>query len=284
MARLRNAYRLPPHLLAIALLVTSQCPPSLGQSSDAATAPALAVLSAHYNRVLDTIKFKLANNSQKAATAYYLAFGVPGEKHVLWEAGVGHDLLDLMLTSQCRSPSTNSPEGDDLWEGAIKPGDVYVQSDSANLPKNQLPGVDPPVRVAVVGVIWSDGSVETPTVPGEHIGWVTSGIRHSLENRKQAAEVSSKVLAILNAHPEDTDIQRRLGEAIMSLQSLADDYGRAQQAYSAFLVRKVVHDDLNNFVASPTPRASFDKYRATFECKDKRRAALMQASSAGPER
>ena len=130
MALLLNSSR-PPHLLAIALFVTLQCPPLLGQSSEVATAPSLDVLSAHYNRVLDTIKFKLVNNSQKAATAYYLAFGVPGERHVLWESGIGRDLLDLMLTSQCRSGAAHSPEGDDFWEGAIKPGDVYVHSDSA---------------------------------------------------------------------------------------------------------------------------------------------------------
>jgi hypothetical protein len=283
MARALNVSRLPSHLLAIALFVTSQDPGLLGQSSEPATAPTLDVLSTRYNRVLDTIKFKLVNNSQKAATAYYLAFGVPRENHVLWESGVGRDLLDLMLTSQCRSASANSPEGDDLWEGAIKPGDVYINSQISNLPKNQLPGVDPPVRAAVLGVIWSDGSVETPAVPGAKTGWVTSSIKLALSNRKDAADASAKVLAILNAHPEDTDIQHRIGEAIKSLQSLMDDYGSAQQRYSAFVVHKVIVDDLNNLVASPTPKVSFDKYRATFECRYKHRVALLQASSAEPE-
>jgi Holliday junction resolvase RusA-like endonuclease len=279
MARLR----LLPHLLAIVLFVTSQCPRMLGQSSESATAPSLDVLSTRYNRVLDTIKFKLVNNSQKAATAYYLAFGVPRENHVLWESGVGRDLIDLMLTSQCRSAGTNLPEGDDLWEGAIKPGDVYINSQMSNLPKNQLPGVNPPVRTAVLGVIWSDGSVETPPVPGAKTGWVTSSIKLALRGRKGAAEASANVVAILNAHPEDTDIQHRIDEAIKSLQSLVDDYRSEQQPYSAFVVHKVIVDDLNNLVASPTPKASFDKYRATFECRYKHRVALQQASSAEPD-
>jgi hypothetical protein len=153
-----------------------------------------------------------------------------------------------------------------------------------NLPKNQLPGVDPPVRAAVIGVIWSDGRVETPTVPGKQTGWVTTTIKLRLDQRKEATQESAKVVAILNAHPEDTDIQHRIGEAIKSLQSLMDDYRRAQQAYSSFLVRRVL-DDLNDFVASPTPKVSFDTYRATFECQYKRRVALPQAtSSARPER
>jgi hypothetical protein len=283
MARLLNASRLLLHLLPIALFVTAQCHSLLGQSSETATAPTLDVLSAHYNRVLNAIRYKLVNNSQKAATAYYLAFGAPIEEHVLWESGVGRDLLDPMLTSQCRSAGANSPEGNDLWEGAIKPGDVYVHSDNTSLPKNQLPGVDPPVRAAVIGVIWSDGSVEMPMVPGAKTGWVTTSIKLALDNRKQAEEASAKVVAILNAHPEDTDIQHRLGEAIKSLQSLKDDYERAHQAYSAFVAYKVVVDYLNSFVASPTPKVSFDKYLAEFECQYKHRVALLQASSAKPE-
>jgi hypothetical protein len=166
MIRLPSSCRLPYHLLAIALFVTLRCGPLLGQSSATAKGPTLEVLSAHYNRTTDTINFKLVKNGQKAATAYYVAFGVMGEKQVMWESGAGKDLLDLVLTSQCRYAGANSPEGDDSWEGAIKPGDAYVHSESANLPQNQLTAFDPPVQVAVVGVIWSDGSVETPTVTG----------------------------------------------------------------------------------------------------------------------
>lgn len=293
MARLPNAFRVPPPLLAIALFVTSQCDPLLGQSSETATAPTLDVLSAHYNRVTDKIQFKLVNNSQKAATAYYVAFGVMGDKQVNWESGTGEDLLDPLLTSQCRYASANSPEGDNSWEGAIKPGDVYVHSSFANLPKNQLSAMAPPVHATVVGVIWSDGSVEqTPTIPWAK-PWVTPAINRVLDQRKEDAEESAKVVAILNAHPEDADIQHRIGEAIKSLQSLMDDYRRARQVQaseqqmrvdSSFLVSRVLNN-LNNFVASPTPKVFLDAYSAVFECQYKRRVAMLHAMSpARPER
>jgi len=293
MIRPPNPSRLPRHLLAIALFVTLQYAPLLGQSSEPATPLTLDVLSARYNRATDAIKFELVNNSQKTATAYYVAFGVVGEKEVLWESGAGEDLLSLILTSQCRNAGANSPEGDDSWESAIKPGDVYVHSNSANLPKNQLRGVDPPVQAAVSGVVWSDGSVgQTRTVPWA-TPWVTRAINRLLDQRKEDAEESSKVVAILNAHPEDADIQHRIGEATKSLQSLMDDYRRARQAQGSgqkmhvdswYLVSRVLNN-LNNFMALPRPEVPFNAYRAVFECQSKRRVAMLQVMSpARPER
>jgi hypothetical protein len=296
MARLPNACRLPPHLLAIALFVTSRCAPLLGQSSEMATAPALDVLSAHYNRVTDRIHVKLVNKSQKAATAYYIAFGIMIDKQVNWASGTGEDLLHLVLTSQCRYADTNSPEGDSSWEGAIMPGDTYVHSYPTNLEKNQLRDPARSVHAAVVGVIWSDGRVEvTSTIPWAKT-WVIPAINRSLDQRKEDAEESAKVVAILNAHPEDADVKHRIGEDIKSLQSLMDDYRRARQAQapgqqmrvdSSFLVSGVLNN-LNNFVASPTPKVSkvfFDAYSAVFECQYKRRSAMLHAmSSTRPER
>jgi hypothetical protein len=295
MIRLPNVCRFPLSLGAlvpIALFVTSQCASLLSQSSQSATAPTLEVISAHYNRINDTIKFRLVNNSQKVVTAYYVAFGVMVEKHVMWESGTGKDLLDLILTSQCRYAGPKSPEGDDSWEGAIKPGDVYVQSNSANLPKNQLTAFEPPVQAAVVGIIWSDGSVETPTVTGAK-RWVTIAINRLLDQRKEDAQESLKVAAILSAYPEDADIQHRLGEAIKSLQSLMDEYRRAREAPesrqtmhhdSTFLVSRVLNN-LNNFASLPRPEVPFNAYRAVFDCESKRRIAMVsEMSPTGPER
>ena len=287
MIRLPNACRLPLHLVAlVAIALCGSQPFLLSQSSERATAPTLDVLSAHYNRINDTIKFRLVNNSQKVATAYYVAFGVKVEKHVMWESGTGKDLLDLILTSQCRYAGAQSPDGDDSWEGGIKPGDVYVHSNSANLPKNQLTAFDPPVQVGVAGIIWSDGSVETPTVTGA-TRWVTAAINRWLDQRKKNALESAKVVAILNAHPEDADIQHRIGEATKSLQSLMDDYRRARQAQASgheipvdgsFLVSGVLNN-LHNFVALPTPERAFSAYRAVFACQSERRIAMLEAMS-----
>jgi hypothetical protein len=282
MARSLSGFFISLHWLAIALFMASRCPALLAQSSEPATTPDLAVVSAHYNRVLNTIKFKLLNNSRKSVTAYYVAFGVPGEKHPLWESGYGQDLLDHMLTSQCQDAGARARKRVDLWEGAIKPGDVYVNSEISNLPKNQLTAFNPPVQVAVVGVIWSDGSIETPTVAGESTGWVASSIQRRLALRRETAEVSARVVAILSAHPVEKGIHYHLGERIKALQSLMDDYHREQRDYSAFLVRRVI-DDLSDLVASATPAVSFHTYRTNFECQYRHRLALMRASSAKPE-
>jgi hypothetical protein len=46
-----------------------------------------------------------------------------------------------------------------------------------------------------------------------------------------------------------------------------------------------VLNNLNNFVASRTPKVFFDAYRAVFECQSKRRVAMLHAISPGrPER
>jgi len=122
---------------------------------------------------------------------------------------------------------------------------------------------------------------------------VTRAINRLLDQRKEDAEESSKVVAILNAHPEDADIQHRIGEATKSLQSLMDDYRRARQAQASgqkmhvdswYLVSRVLNN-LNNFVALRRPEVPFNAYRAVFECQSKRRVAMLQAMSpARPER
>ena len=283
-----KAFHLAPLLFGLALFVISQCAYSLGQSSWTTTVPALDVLSAHYNRITETIQFKLVNNSQRAATAYYVAFGLSADKHVNWESGTGEELLDRLLTFQCRYASANFLEGDDSWEGAIKPGDIYVHS-GGGLPKYLLRGINP-VQAAVVGVVWSDGSIETPEIPGMTT-WARTAINRLLDQRKVDAVESTKVVAILNANPEDADILHRLGEAKKSLQSLMDEYRRAQAQESqerthhdsGFLVSRVLNN-LNNFLALPKPEVPFNAYKAVFECQSKRRVALVEAMSPQPER
>jgi hypothetical protein len=123
--------------------------------------------------------------------------------------------------------------------------------------------------------------------------WVTSAINRWLDQRKEDAQESAKVVAILNAHPDDADIRHRIGEASKSLHSLMDDYRGSREAQapgqtmhlgSTYLVSRVLNN-LNNFVALPRPEVPFNAYRAAFECQSKRRFAMLQATSpARPER
>jgi len=295
MRRYPNACCFPLSFLAIALSLASHDAPMLGQSSKATKAPTLDVLSAEYMPQTDTIQLKLVNHSQKTATAYNVALGLMNDqKQVEWKSGFGEDLLNPVLNAQC--DMQNSLGGDakpapDSWDGAIKPGDTRVQSMAANLDKSQLNGVPPALRAAVTGIIWSDGIIET----SEIVPWVAGSMNRIREKRKEDASNAAKVVAILNAHLEDADIQHRIGEAVKTLEALAAEYprqqpspeGKAGQGMSVS-ASPVVSEALNNlkvFAASPYPKELFEAYSASSECKYKLRVALLQPAVAlAPDR
>jgi hypothetical protein len=284
MPRFPNACCFPLSLLAIALFLASQDALVLGQSSKATKAPTLDVLSAEYMPETDTIQLKLVNHSQKAATAYNVALGLMNDqKQVEWKSGFGEDLLNPVLNAQC--DLQNSLGGDakpapDSWDGAIKPGDTRVQSIAANLDKSRLNGAPPALQAAVTGIIWSDGSIET----SEIVPWAASSMNRVRDQRKEDAGNAAKVTAILNAHPEDADIQHRIGEAVKTLEALAAEYPRQQPSpegkagqRTGVSASPVVSEALHNlkiFAASPYPKELFEAYRASFECKYKLRVAL----------
>jgi hypothetical protein len=290
MARIPIAYRLLRRFFAIALFasqyVVSQNAPLPGQSSPTAKAPTLEVLSAEYLPETGTIQFKLVNRSQKAATDYEIAIGVGdgAGTQVNWHGGFGENLLNLVLAEQCRNASERAP-AENSWEGAIKPGDTYVHSIPANLDKSQMNGSAPAIRVVVAGVVWSDGSVEIDqTFP-----WAAMSIKKSREREKLDASDSAKVVAILNAHPEDSDVRHRIGEAINSLQALLADDRRVRPAPAGAPRQKMlvqpspvvseVLGNLKNFASSPYPNEAFEAYSAMFECENERRIALLKPTS-----
>jgi len=280
----------------MALFLASHDAPVLGQSSKATRVPTLDVLSAEYMPETDTIQLRLVNHSQKAATAYNVALGLMNDqKQVEWKSGFGEDLLNLVLNAQCDNVLQNSLGGDakpapDSWEGAIKPGDTRVQSIAANLDKSQLNGVPPALQAAVTGIVWSDGSIEESKI----VPWAAGSMNRVRDQRKEDASNAAKVAAILNAHPEDADIQHRIGEAVKTLEALAAEYPRQQPSPEGkagqrkFVSSPVVSEALHNlkiFVASPYPKEAFEAYRASFDCKYKLRVALLQPEVAlSPDR
>jgi hypothetical protein len=287
MARLLNVCRLPRLLFAMALLLISQCAPLLGQSSPATKTPTL-VVSAEYMPGTDTIQLKLVNHSRRAATAYNVALGLMNEqKQIDWKSGFGEDLLNPLLNAQCDNVLQNSLGGNakhppDSWDGAIKPEDTRVQSIAANLDKSQLNSVPPALHAAVTGIIWSDGSIET----SEIVPWAAGSMNRVRDQRKEDAGNAAKVAAILNAHPEDTDIQHRIGEAVQALEALAAEYPRQQPSPEGKAGQRmfvsaspVVSEALNNLkilAASSYPKELFEAFSASFECKYKLRVALLQ--------
>lgn len=284
MARLLNLSHAPRHLLGMALLVAS---PLLGQSSPATKTPTLQVRSADYVPETDSIRFKLVNHSDRAATAYAVVFGLTNDANqVNGGPGFGEDLLNLALISQCRNAGRDVPgDNSNSWEGAIKPGDTYVKSIPANLDKSQLNGAAPIIHAEVTGIIWSDGSVqEVPNSPA-----ATASIDAALRSRKKDASDTAKVVDILNAHPDDPDIQHRIWEAIRSLHALTPDSpqveltpkGPPPEPRHLVPLSPTVSSALSNlslFAASANPKDAFEAYRALLECQSERRTALQQSA------
>jgi hypothetical protein len=299
MGRIPNACRLALRFLAIAVFasqflasqyVVSQSAASPGQSSPATKTPTLEVLSADYLPETNTIQFKLVNRSQKAATGYEVAIGVGDGTgtQVSWHGGLGENLLNLVLAEQCRDAGEKASAGnsrsDNSWEGAIKPGDTYVHSISANLDKSQLNGSAPAIRVVVAGVVWSDGSVEVDqTFP-----WAAMSIKKSREREKLDASDSAKVVAILNAHADDPDIQHRMGEVIASLQALVDEGSQVQSTPGAPGQRQfaqispvvsTVLGSLKSFASLADPKEAFEAYSGFIQCQDALRSALLKPAT-----
>jgi hypothetical protein len=292
MARLPNACRLARRFLVIAVFASqylmSQDVPLPGSSSPATKSPTLEVLSANYQPETDTIQFKLVNRSQKAATGYEVAFGVSDGTQINWHGGLGENLLNLVLAEQCQNAGGTSAAGhasaDNSWEGAIKPGGTYVHSFPANnMDKSEPSGSAATIRMVVAGVVWSDGSVEVD----QNFPWAAMSIKRSREVEKQDASDSARVVAILNAHSDDPDIQHRVGAIIESLQALLDDAHVQPTANAAseqrhFVVGNVL-SNLKNFASLADPKEAFEAYSAFVQCQNERRSALLTlASSVSP--
>ena len=288
MARIPSASRLPRRFLAIVLFasqyVVSQNAPLPGQSSPTTKAPTLEVLSAEYLPETDTIQFKLVNRSQKAATDYEVAIGVSDGTQVNWHGGLGENLLNLVLAEHCRNAGERAP-AENSWEGAIKAGDTYVHTISANLDKSQINGAASAIRVAVAGVVWSDGSVEVD----QNFPWAAMSIKKSREREKLDASDSAKVVAILNAHPDDPDFQHRIGEVINSLQALlADDWRvrpapnglpRQEEVARIFPVVSSALGNLKSFALLADPKEAFETYSGFVQCQDALRSALLKPAT-----
>jgi hypothetical protein len=284
MGRLPNACRLVRRFLAVAFFASqylhSQNAALPGQSSTA-KAPTLEVLSADYLPETDSIQFKLVNRSQKAATAYEVSIGVNDGTQVNWHGGFGEDMLNLVITEQCRN-AAERPFAENSWEGAIKPGDTYVHTIPANLDKSELNSSGATIRVVVAGVVWSDGSVEVD----QKFPWAVMSIKKSREQEKRDASDSAKVVAILNAHADDPDIQHRTGAVITSLQALLDEGSQIQPAANGVagqkhfvqpsLVAGNVLTNLKRFASLADPKEAFETYSAFVQCESERRSALLK--------
>ena len=297
-------------LLVLALCISSQAIPAPKQSSTA-DAYHIEVLSAEYLTVADMV-LKLANDSHHIApsidmiqyklinrgTSEISAFEV--EVSVLVDGkeidvsgsptGTSLDLMDPQLAAQCglRENETEVAAGYSSVGMSFKPGEIYVGSLAANVDKSKLSSAPAQVHVKVTGVIWADGKIEgnAPT-PMSPLG-ITDMYR-TRDMRQREAAFEAKALAIVDAHPEDTDIQHRIAEAIKGLQSLQQGYpheehlreggpGTKMLVAEPPVVKGVIYN-LEIAAKSPNPKEVFETFDALGTCEHQHRVALLQQYS-----
>jgi hypothetical protein len=269
--------------------------PSLAQSSPVAQSPKthfyrLEVQSAEYIPEKDAIEYKLVNHGTSAVTAYDVSELVLVDGKEINRNNHGLDMLDPELFQECRavagdsSTDNGAPGTDNSAVFAIQPGAVLEQSIPLS-DKGKLNGAVPGVRVSVTGIIWADGKIEGNPDDGPGGIWEMNRFR---ETRAREAAAEEKVLATVNAHPEDTDIQHRISEAVAGLQALADSYPQGERTETkqgpVFWggPPQVIAQAIGNLkiaALSPAPKEIFDFFSSLWTCEHERRVAMLGQSA-----
>lgn len=269
------------------------------QTADEKTSPTLDVVSAEYvpkanSTGIDMIRYTLRNNGQKIVTAYRVE--TP-------PSGYGEDFINLAVNAQCRSSRANSqasshPDSqasaeataESMWEGSIKPGETHTNSIPANIDKEKVNGETPSFHIFVSGVLWSDGTMEAE-------GFNRKLMEQTITMRRLQAEDGARVIAILEAHRDDPDIQHRLAEISEAIDAIAEKEINApkpprqtstQKEPLAVVMRpsaavQELQVNLKMFRSLPDPQESFEAYSASFECRYKTMASLIAPAPAAAE-
>lgn len=284
-----SRYFLP---LALVMCIVFPWVPAAGQPSTAG-AYHVDVLGAEYLTVadmaqklannprylppsVDMIQYKLINRGMSEINAFEIEVSVQVDGKAIDVSsspmGTSLDLLNPQLAGQCSDSKENEVEvavGYSSTGISFKPGKTYVGSVAANVDSTKLNGSLPQVHVTVTGVIWADGKIEgKASTPMSPLGVTT--MYRTRDLRQHDADSEAKALAIVDAHPEDTNIQHRIAEAIKGLQSL-------QQAYP--VVSEVIFN-LGIAANSPNPKEKFEMLDTLWTCEHQRRVALLRQYAA----
>ncbi len=262
-----------PFACATVALAALICPALPAQSAAEEAATGLSVRSATYNAAANTVVVELANDTQKSVTAYGLDITVTAGGKTIAHTGYGADLLNLILNARSKKGAADS------WEGAIQPGDVHTDTIPANVPANaaNVPAnaeVTGPVEVHVdvVVALWSDGAVE---------GTNQFMIRQMQDGRAAALRAEEKVLAILDAHGADAEIQSRIGGVLSDLALLTKASAPGADIPASEMLNSAVLSDaaanLTKIRSSEKAAAQFQAYAAEFAAQHQRRVALLQS-------
>jgi hypothetical protein len=255
--RLSRSFLTPFALVAIAF---ANCPALPGQSSTAAGVPELQVSSADFDPAANTVAVELVNNGQKAITAYGLEVTLTADGKVLGRFNFSSDLLDAVVDGRLQVGS------EEAWTGAIQPGDPYTESLPAKQANLATAAAPVTAQIAVTGVIWSDGTIE---------GADRYSMQQILDRREATLRAEEKVLAILDAHSTEAQIQHRIGAALQAVNQLMSAPQGTEALNSAVL--NDAAQSLAHIQASAAPAAQWNAYSKSLAGRHQRRTALMRA-------
>lgn len=257
----------------------------------------LKVVSAKYLPDKDEIQYKLFNSGNNPVTAFSTTISAEVDGKDAFRRGgpinPNQDLLVAELILQCKdSPENAAREGASPFHGSlpaikgtIKPGATFVGTMLGDLlDKSMLRRGPLTVRFELTGIMWSDGTMEGTTGMGD--------MKRFRDWRKKADSEERDVLAVLNTHAEDGDLQHRINEATGELRSLLEGYPRelelpedepyARLYVSVQGVADKMIQDLDEAAYLPDPGERYTFHREYLSCVHDRRYQLQQVKPAVP--
>jgi hypothetical protein len=259
---------------AVVCIIPTLVLAALGQAAPA-NVQGLRVLSADYVPETDTIQFRVINEGSRAITAYGVDISLKSEGNTIKQFGHSTDLLNLVLNARCHTGAADS------WDGAIKPGDTHDESFPAGLDKASITtGIQ--VHVSVSAIMWSDGGIQ-----GEG---AQKAVLHGYQNQRvDASKMEEKVIAILEAHKTDPDVQHRIGEVKKGVEFLSSIAPHIQPpspgAPNTTVLNPaspVLNDakaNLEGFAHSPHPKEQLEWWSSMVVCRHQARLALLPTIS-----
>lgn len=251
---------------AMVVFAALNCSALPAQNAPDENTTGLMVRSAGCNAAANTVVVELVNDTSKAVTAYGLDITVTMGGKTIAHTGYGADLLNLILNARSKKGAADS------WEGAIRPGDIHTDTIPANVPaETELTG-PVEVHVGVVVALWSDGTVD---------GANQFMIRQMQDGRAATLRAEDKVLAILDAHSGEPEIQSRIEGVLHDLAMLAKGPEPGVEVPASEMLNSAVLSDavanLTKIKSSDHAGAQLQAYAAEFNAQHQRRVALMQS-------
>jgi len=256
--------------------IVAQAPPT-GQAK-AGMMSDLHVSGAYLNPKSKSTVVTLLNTGKKAVISYALRITVASGGKVLGDMSHSLDLTDVVLDN-----SDFSENDDHTWTGAIKPGEVYsdIQSLPASYSGAASPNIPFYVNAKLMGVVWSDGRIESVDS-----AWNTI-LKRSLDANRLRAGTEERILAILDTHKDDADIQKRLSGISSDILALKPTPATPTDALAvidgteAFEIN-VAGRDVASFQIATDPAGAFESYKAYYRDHHNRRLAVLRRQGALP--